>query len=303
MAKYGLDKIGWSHSMKMGHRCACNGDYAASILHYLQAVHGGSDNAALVCNNLADSYMNAGQLDLAMEWAKQAIGDAQDKTLPYVTIGEIHQAKGEHKEALDYIIMAQKVFEESVPELKDMVFDSIEEVIRKLPMRIKFDLSSKDWIRIIYLVQSLRTNYQQLMDYTNRGVSWEFLSDIREKSLGQVGQKYLWSKQKLGIKGGNAAAIAKTYAAMSTITGKQKTRVTELDESRTLVQISACWECSVIKSMKLDKSDGWIACSRTCQAYINTVAKAINPRADFAFTSTLVNGDKYCEGNVEVKSS
>lgn len=289
--------------MKMGHKYAVKGDYVASIEHYLQALKGGSDNAALVYNNLADSYMNTGQFDLAMESAKEAINKAQDKTLPYVTVAEIHQAKGEHKKALDYVVMAQKVFEESVPELKDIVFDSTEEVIKKLPMRIKFDLSSKDWIRTIYLVKSLRINYQQLMDYTNRGVSWEFLSDIREKALGQVGQKYLVCKQKLGIKGGDAAAIARTYAAMSTITGKQKIKIVETNASRASIQISACWECSVIKSMELDNTDGWISCSRMCQAYINTVAKGINPRAAFVFTSTLVDGDKYCEGNVEITSS
>ncbi|MFQ5887600.1 MAG: tetratricopeptide repeat protein, partial [Candidatus Hydrothermarchaeales archaeon] len=153
MAKYALDRIGWSHSMKMGHRCAGKGDYVASIEHYLQALNGGSDHAALIYNNLADSYMNTGQLDLAMEQAKEAISRAQDKTLPYVTLGEIHQARGEHEKAVECIRRAREMFEELMPEMKDALFDSIEEVIKKLPTREKFEVASKDWVRIIYLVK------------------------------------------------------------------------------------------------------------------------------------------------------
>jgi len=162
--------------MRMGHRCAGKGDYGDSIRHYLKALNEDSGNTAIIYNNLADLYMNIGQLDLAMKHAQQAINKAQDKTLPLVTSGEIYQALGEHKKAVDCIQQAQKIFEEMTPEMKDVLFDSIEEVIKKLPTREKFEVASKDWVRIIYLVKYIRTTYQMEKDLIKiqRG-SWEDL--------------------------------------------------------------------------------------------------------------------------------
>ncbi len=177
-----------------------------------------------------------------------------------------------------------------------MSFDSIEEVIEKLPTRVKFDIASKDWIRIIYLVKSLRSNYQVERDYIKKGVSWELLLDIRKKSLSSIGQKYLWSKEKLGIRGNDAIAIAATYGTMCAIIASPKVKVLDRSKTSSSVRISACWQYSVIKSMELDKDPGWVKCSCMCAEYINTVARAINPDASFEFNSTLADGDRYCEG-------
>ncbi len=207
-----------------------------------------------------------------------------------------YNSKGEHDKAVDCILEARRIFEESVPELGDVVFDSIEEVIKRLPARVKFDVASQDWIRIVYLVKSLKSNYETERDYVKRGVSWEFLFDIRKKSLGPVGEKYLWSKEKLGIKGNGAAAIAKTYGAMCAIIGSPKVELTEKKEECCEIRIPACWQYSVMKSMGLDKEPGWVECSCMCAEHVASIAEAINPDVDFEFTSTLPDGCKYCEG-------
>ena len=297
MAKYGLDKTGWSHSMKMGHRCAFKGDYAGSIEYYLQAMNEGPDNTALICNNLADSYMNTGQLDLAMEQAKKAIGDAQDKTLSYVTLGEIHQAGEEHEKAVECIHRAREIFEELMPEMKDALFDTIEEVIKKLPTREKFELASKDWVRIIYLVKYIGATYQMERDLLKKHKgSWKGLLKAKKLALDSIGAKYLSSKEKLGIKGDDAAAIANTYGAMSAIIGSPKVKVVDKGDAESTIRVNACWQYSVIKSMGLDQEPGWVDCSFYCTEYINNVARAINAGARFKFDSTLPEGNKYCEG-------
>jgi len=295
MAVYGVDKIGWSSSLRTAYKCAAGGDYEEAIEHYKEALKEGA-NEVLIYNNLADTYMNAGQADSALICAEDAINRAGSEVVPYVTLGEIYQAKGEHKKAVDCVLKAQEIFEELVPELRDMIFDSIEEVIKKLPARVKFDVASCDWIRIIYLVKSLKSNYGMQRNYVRRGVSWEFLLDIRKKSLSSIGQKYLWSKEKLGIKGNDAAAIAKTYGAMCAIIGSSKIKVAEKNRTSSSIRIPACWQYSVIKSMELDREPGWVKCSRMCRDYINAVARAINPNASFEFSSTFGDGDKYCEG-------
>ena len=295
MATCSVDKIDWSQTLRMACKCGANGDYENAIGYYKEALKE-KTNEVLIYNNLADVYMNAGQLDVALVCAEEAMNRAEDKAVSYVTLGEIYQAKGEHEKAVDCIVRAQEIFEESVPELKDMVFDSIEEVINKLPTRVKFDIASNDWIRIIYLVKSMKSNYQAEMDYIKRGVSWEFLFDIRKKSLSSIGQKYLWSKEKLGIKGNDATAIASTYGAMCAIIGSPKVKVVEKKEECSVIRIPVCWQFSVIKSMELDSDPGWVKCSCMCAEYINTVAKAINPDIDFEFTSTIPGGRKYCEG-------
>lgn len=100
--------------------------------------------------------------------------DAQDKTLPYVTLGEIHQAGGEHEKAVECIHRAQEIFEELMPEMKDALFDTIEEVIKKLPTREKFELASKDWVRIMYLVKYIEATYQIERDLLKRhGGTWK----------------------------------------------------------------------------------------------------------------------------------
>lgn len=299
MAVWGTDKIGWSRTLRMAYKYASNGDYENAIRYYKEALKGGA-NSVLIHNNLADVYMNAGQLDVALVCVEEAINGAQDESVSYVTLGEIYQAKGEHGKAVDSILKAQEIFEESVPELKDMVFDSIEEVIKKLPTRVKFDIASKDWIRIIYLVKSLRSNYQKEVDYIRRGVSWELLLDIRRESLSSIGQKYLWSKEKLGIKGDDAIAIANTYGAMCAIIGNPKVKVMEKRKTSSSIRIPVCWQYSVIKSMGLDKDPGWVKCSCMCAEYINAVARAINPNANFEFSSTLADGHKCCEGIFKV---
>lgn len=304
MAKYGLNKVGWSHSMKMGHRSALKGDYASSIGYYLDALNGGSDNASLIYNNLADSYMNAGQLELAMEQATNAIDDAQDKTLPYVTLAEICQARGEHEKGVEYIHRAREILEEAMPEMKDALFDTIEEVIKKLPTREKFELASKDWVRIIYLVKYTEATFQMERDLINRHRgTWKGLLEAKKLALESIGDKCLSSKEKLGIKGDDAAAIARTYGAMSAIIGSPKVKVLDKGATQSTIQVTGCWQYSVIKSMGLDQDPGWVSCSFYCTEYINNVARAINPAARFEFDSTVPDGSKYCEGSFRVGES
>ncbi|MCK4389575.1 MAG: hypothetical protein KAV83_04975 [Desulfobacterales bacterium] len=269
----------------------------ASIEHYLQALNERSDNGALIHNNLADSYMNAGQLDLAVEQAKDAISKAQDKTLPYVTLGEIHQAMGEHEKAVECVHRAQEIFEELMPEMKDALFDTIEEVIKKLPTREKFELASKDWVRMIYLVKYTEATYQMERGLIERhGGTWKGLLKAKKLALNSIGQKYLSSKERLGIKGNDAAAIAKTYGVMAAIIGSPKVKVLEKSATQSTIRVSACWQYSVIRSMGLDQDPGWVNCSFYCTEYINNVARAINQTARFEFESSLPDGNKYCEG-------
>jgi len=303
MATFSLDKIGWSHSMRMGTRCASKGDYEASIQHYLQALKEDSNNPALVLNNLADSYMNIGQFDLAVEQAKEAINKAQDKTLPLVTLGEIYQARGEHKKAVECIRRAQEIFEELMPEMKDSLFDSIEEVIKKLPTREKFEVASKDWVRIMYLVKYTHSNFQMEKDLIKRQMgSWKDLLEAKKIALNSIGQRYLSSKEKLGIKGNDAAAIAKTYGAMSAIIGSPKVKILERSATKSTIRMTGCWQYSVIKSMGLDQELGWVKCAFVCSEYINNVAKAINRNANFEFNLTHPDGSKYCEGMFKIVS-
>jgi len=302
MAVWTTDRIGWSQTLRMAYKYATGGNYESAIKYYKEALKEGT-NSVLIYNNLADAYMNIDRLDEALVCAEETMAKAEDKTVPYVTLAEIYQAKGEHKKAVDCIVRAQEILEESIPELKNMVFESIEEAIKKLPARAKFDIASKDWIRIIYLIKSLMSNYQIERDYVNRGVSWEFLFDIRKKSLSSIGQKYLWSKEKLGIKGNNAIAIANTYGAMCAIVGSPKIKVVENNETSSSIRIYACWQYSVIKSMGLDKDPGWVKCSCMCTKQLNSIAKAINPDIDFEFTSTRADGYKYCEGVFKIKES
>ncbi len=300
MAVYSVDKIGWSNSLRAAYKHASNGNYNESIKYYKEALKEGG-NEVLIYNNLADAYINTGQTGSSLNWAEKAINKAGSEVVPYVTLAEIYQAREEHKKAVDCLLKAQEILEESVPELKNMDFDSIEEVIKKFPTRIKFDLSSKDWIRIIYLVKSLKSNYEMERDYIRRGASWEVLLDIRRKTLGTVGQKYLQSKERLGIKGDDAIAIANTYGAISAIVGNSRVKILERKEKCSRVQISGCWQYSVIKSMGLDKDPGWVKCSCMCAEYINALAHEINPDANFKFNSTRADGHKYCEGIFKIK--
>jgi len=298
MAVYSTDKIGWSHALRTAYNCAANGSYEDAIKHYKEALEEGT-RQVLIYNNLADAYMNAGRLDPAIICAEEAVAKTQE-AVSYVTFGEIYQAKGEYERAVDCILRAQEIFERSVPELKDMVFDSMEEVIKKLPARVKFDLASKDWIRTIYLVKSIRSNYQAEREYVMGGVSWKFLLEVRKKNLKLIGEKYLWSKEKLGIKGNDADAAANTYGAMSAIIGSPKVKVVEKSGVSSSIRISACWQHSVIKSMRLDKDPGWVKCSCMCTEHINAMARAINPNAGFEFSSTLADGGKCCEGRFRI---
>ena len=300
MAVYSVDKIGWSQTLRMAYKSASCGDYEKAIKYYKEALKEETNNV-LIYNNLADTYMKTDRLDEALVCVEETIAKAEDKTISYVTLAEIYQAKGEHTKAVNFMLKAQNIFEESVPELKNMVFDSIEEVIKKLPARVKFDIASKDWIRIIYLIKSMMSNYQVERDYVNRGVSWEFLFGIRKKSLSSIGQKYLWSKEKLGIKGNDTIAIANTYGAMCAIVGSPKIKVVEKNETSSSIRIYACWQYSVIKSMGLDKDPGWVKCSCMCTEQLNSIAKAINPDIDFEFTSTRADGYKYCEGKFKTR--
>jgi len=283
----------------MAHKCASSGDYPSAIRYYEDALREGG-NGTLIYNNMADAYMNVGDFDKAMTFAEEAVEDSPEEAVSYVTLGQLYQAKGEHKKAVDCMIKARQAFEKSVPELRDMDFVSIEEVIKKLPTRVKFAIASQDWIRLIYLVKSLRNNYQKEKDYVRRGVSWEFLTDIRRKSLSSVGPKYVWSKEKLGIKGNGPAAIAATYGAMCAISGSPKVRVVEKDEKSASIQLSACWEYSVIRNMGLDSDAGWVECCRICAAQLSRIAQAINGDVSFKFTSTIPGGQRYCEGRFVV---
>ncbi len=297
MATFSQDKIGWSFSMRMGTRCAGKGDYEASIQHYRDALEEDSDKAPLVLNNLADAYMNIGQFDLAMDQAKEAVNRAEDKTLPCVTLGEIYQAKGGHEKAVECISRAQEIFEEVMPEIKDALFDSIEEVIKKLPVREKFEVATKDWVRIIYLVKYTQAIYQMEKELIKRQKgSWKDLLEAKKITIKSIGQKYLTYKEKLGIKGNDAAAIARTYGAMSAIIGSPKVKVLEKSAVQSTIRMTACWQYSVIKSMGLDQEPGWVKCSYTCSQYINNVAKAINQDVQFEFNSTLPEDHDYCQG-------
>jgi len=302
MTVWCTDKIGWSQTLRMAYKSASNSEYERAIEYYKDALKEGK-NTVLIYNNLADTYMNTNRLDEAMICAEEAMAKAEDKTISYVTLAEIYQAKGENKKAVDCIIRAQEILEESVPELKNIVFDSVDEVIKKLPSRIKFDIASNDWIRIVYLVKSMMSNYQVERDYVKRGASWKFLLDIRKKSLSSIGQKYLWTKEKLGIKGNNTIAIANTYGAVCAITGSPKVIVVEKSRISSTIQIPTCWQYSVIRSMELDKDPGWVKCSCMCAEYINSMAYAINPNATFKFNSTFADGHKYCEGIFKIKES
>lgn len=103
-------------------------------------------------------------------------------------------------------------------------------------------------------------------------------------------------KERLGIKGDNAAAMADTYGAMSAIIGSPKVKVLEKSVMQSTIRTTACWQYSVIKSMGLDQEPGWVDCSFYCTEYINNVARAINQTGRFEFESTLSDGNKYCEG-------
>lgn len=298
MAKYGLDKTGWSHFMRMGYKCASKEDYVNSIEYYLQASNECLDDEALICNNLADSYMNIGHLGLAMMRAKKAISKARDKTLSYVTLGEIHQAAGEHEKAVECIHCAREIFEELMPEMKDALFDTIEEVIKKLHTREKFELASKDWVRIMYLVKYIEATYQIERDLLKRHKgSWRGILEAKKSALNSIGQRYLLSKERLGIKGNDAAAMANTYGAVSAIIGSPRVKVLDKGAAQSTIRATACWQYSVIKSMGLDQEPGWVDCSFYCTEYINKVARVINQTGRFEFESTLPNGNKYCEGN------
>lgn len=295
MAVYSTDKINWSPALRTAYKYATVGDYEKAVNCYQEALKEGA-HEVLIYNNLADAYLNAGQLRSALTCVKDAINRAGGEVVPAVTLAEIYQARGDHGKAIDWILKAREKFEESAPELKDMVFDSIEEVIKKLSTRVKFDIAAKDWIRIIYLVKSLRSNYEMERNYVKKGASWEFLLDIRKNNLNSMGQKYLWGKQKLGIKGNDAPAIARTYGAMSAIIGSPKVKVVEKKNNSSLIRISACWQYSVIISMKLDQDPGWVKCSWMCAEQIKAIARAINSDAGFKFISTLADGCECCEG-------
>ena len=302
MAVWSTDKIGWSQTLRMAYKYAVVGNYEKAIEYYKDALKEGT-NSVLIYNNLADTYMNSDRLGEALVCAEEAMAKAEDKTISYITLAEIYQAKGEHKKAVDRIVRAQEILEESIPELKNMVFESVDEVIKKLSSRVKFDIASKDWIRIIYLVKSMMSNYQTERDYIKRGVSWEFLLDIRRQGLSSIKQKYLWFKERFGIKGNDSIAMANTYGSMCAIIGSPKVIVMEKNKISSTIRIPVCWQYSVIKSMELDKVPGWVKCSCMCAEYINTMAYAINPNATFKFNSTLADGHKYCEGIFKIKES
>lgn len=302
MAVYGTDKMGWSQTMRMAHRCASSGEYENGAKYYRDALREGT-NDTLIYNNMADLCMNAGQLDQAIAYAEQAVVRSPNEAVPHVTLAEIYQAKGEHEKAVDWILKAQEVFEESVPELKNVEFDSIEQVIKQLPARVKLQVASKDWIRIIYLVNSLRRNYEMERDYIRRGVSWKFLLGIRRKSLGSVARKYMWAKEKLGVKGDGPVAIASTYGAMSAIIGSPRVKVLEKGPEDSTIEMSACWQYSVIRNLGLDNDPGWVSCSCMCTEQLNSIAKAINPTVNFEFASTIPDGDRSCKGTFSIRNN
>ncbi|MDP8275821.1 MAG: tetratricopeptide repeat protein, partial [Candidatus Euphemobacter frigidus] len=99
MAIYSTDKVGWSRTLRAAYRYAANNDYASAIKFYNEALKEGR-NKGLIYNNLADAYLQAGQLDRATACAGEASGRRGD-SVPHVTLGQIYQAKGEHKKAVD----------------------------------------------------------------------------------------------------------------------------------------------------------------------------------------------------------
>ncbi len=189
-----------------------------------------------------------------------------------------------------------------MPEIKDALFDTIEEVIKKLPTREKFELASKDWVRLIYLVKYTEATFRMERDLINRhGGTWKGLLKGKKLALETIGAKYLSSKERLGIKGDDAAAIAKTYGAMSAIIGSPRVKVVEKGAEQSTIRVMGCWQYSVVRSMGLDRDPGWVKCSFYCTEYINNVAGAINQRVRFEFDSTLPDGDKYCEGTFRIQ--
>ncbi|MFQ6075852.1 MAG: tetratricopeptide repeat protein [Candidatus Bathyarchaeia archaeon] len=302
MVTYGLDKLGWSYWLRMGVKHANRGDYEDSIKCYKEAIEQDPDNVTIIFNNLADAYMNLGQLDEAMKYGREAVDRAPDQPISYVTLGEIHQAKGEHKEAVRYILRALNAYEEMTPQLRGALGDSIEEIVKKLPAELKLEIALKDWVRIIYFVKYLRATYQLERGIIEKsGASWKEFSSLREKPIAELVSKHLWAKERLGIKGDDAAAIANTFGAITTIAGSARVKVVEKSERRAVILIPTCWRYTVIKEMELDREKGWIECSEMCTKIINTLAKAINPNASFKFSATLPGGDKRCMGVLEIK--
>ena len=295
MPLYNVDTTSCSEPLRMGYQSAAKRLYGEAVSFYQKGLDESPNDIALL-NNLADACLNNGQLDRAESCAKKAVGSAPDEALPEVTLAQILQAQGKHEEAVACVLKAQEKLEELAPELRDIAFDSIEQLVQTLPIKAKFELAGKDWIRIIYLVKSLIETYQLQLQYHEQGVSWEFLHDMRRVSLEGVGARYRHFKQKLGISGEDAVAIGRTVGAMAAITGSMQVGLGQKTATRCTIQIPTCWWHSVLRSMGLDGSPGWIPCSRLCAEHMNCVARAINPAVRFSFSSTLADGAECCEG-------
>jgi len=100
MAIWNTDKIGWSQTLRMAYKCAAGGNYKEAIKYYKEALKEVAASKALIYNNLADVYMNAGQINSALKCVENAINGVRGEVVPYITLGEIYQAKGEHGKAV-----------------------------------------------------------------------------------------------------------------------------------------------------------------------------------------------------------
>lgn len=298
MAIYSADTTGWNEALRTGQRSASKGLYAEAISIYEKGLEDGRDDGVLL-NNLADACLKNGQLDRAEAYARKAVQGEPDEALPQVTLGQILQGQEKHKDAVGCVLKAKEKLEMMAPELRGITFDSIEQLIDRLSTQAKFELAGKDWIRIVYLVKSLIETYQVELGYVKRGVSWEFLEEIRAGSLESVGPSHRRFKQKVGIRGEDASAVARTVGAMATITGSPQVKPGRQTTTRSFIEIPTCWRHSVIRSLDLDTQPGWVPCSRVCVEYMSCAAQAINPDIGFSFSSTLADGAPRCEGVFE----
>ncbi|MCK4374362.1 MAG: tetratricopeptide repeat protein [Candidatus Brocadiae bacterium] len=295
MTVHSAQAIRSSEALRMGRRSATKGLYAEAISFYEKGLAQNPDDVALL-NNLADACLKGGRIDRAASYANRAVEAAPDDAFPDVTLGQVLQGQGKHKEAVARVLQAQQKLERLVPEFEGITFDSIERLVKRLSTRAKFELAGKEWIRIIYVVKSLVETCKVELGYVRKGVSWHFLHEIRQGALQDVAANYRRFKQKVGIHGDGPSAIARTVGAVAAVTGAQQVTLGEQTADRCTIQVLACWRHSVIRSMGLDDSPGWIPCSVSCAEHMDCAARAINPAIGFSFSATVPDGAPCCRG-------
>ena len=295
MPLYNVDTTSCSEAIRMAQRSVRKGLYAEAISFYEGSLDAGANDVILL-NNLADACLRNGQLDRAESYAMRAVGAAPHEALPEVTLGQILQAQGRHKDAVARVLAAKEKLEALAPELCGIAFDSIEELIEKLPIKAKSELAGKDWIRVIYLVRSLIETYEVELGYVEQGLSWECLEEFRRDSLREAAASHLRFKEKVGISGIGATAVARTVCGVAAISGAEQVKLDGQAAGGCAIRVLTCWRHSVIRSMGVHASPGWVPCSQLCAEKMNCIARAIDPAVGFSFSTTLASGAACCEG-------